>query len=160
MKSLLAISISISSVLTFFCPAAQAQYDSFNPPLGFYIDYDCSSQDGLEELGITLFTVQGGLFLASGESEFPEFWASSQELGPVADYNEFGEPWAWEYRFTDSSLNKSLSYDIVLLDQWGSDDSEYLKVTQYPPEVDGAPRAPVVLNYVCEVIGGGVNPFL
>ncbi|MEM9486613.1 MAG: hypothetical protein AAGA83_23310 [Cyanobacteria bacterium P01_F01_bin.116] len=160
MKQLFAISLGISSALAFFCPVAQAQYNSFNPPLGFYIDYACSSQEGLEELDITLFTTQGGLFLASGESDFPEFWAGSQELGPVADYNEFGEPWAWEYVFTGSSADETLSYDIVLLDQWNADDSEYLKMTQYPPAFDGVSRAPVVLNYVCEVTGGGVNPFM
>ncbi|MBT9315542.1 hypothetical protein [Leptothoe spongobia] len=160
MKPLLAISTSLSSALVFFCPVAQAQYDSFNPPLGFYIDYGCSSEEGLEQLDVTLFTTQGGLFLTSGESDFPEFWAGSQELGPIADYNEFGEPWAWEYQFTGSSEDEALSYDIVLLDQWNSDDSEYLKVTQYPPAFDGVPRAPVVLNYICEVTGGGVNPFL
>ncbi|MGD1855713.1 MAG: hypothetical protein ACFB2W_15855 [Leptolyngbyaceae cyanobacterium] len=158
MKSLLAISMGVGSTLALFCPAARAQYESFTPPLGFYLDYGCSSQEGLEELDVTLFTTQGGLFLSSGESDFPDFWAYSEALGPVADYDESGQPWAWEYEFTGSS--EALSYGIVLLDQWASDDSEYLKVTQYLPEVNNAPRAPIVMNYVCEVTGGGVNPLM
>ena len=160
MKPLLAISISISSALVFFCPTAQAQYDSFEPPLGFYVDYFCINEDGLGELNVELFTTQGGLFLASDDVDFPQFLGVSEELGPNADHNEFGEPWAWEYRFTGSSADQELSYDIVLLDQWDSDDNEYLRVTQYPPEFNEAPRAPVVLHYVCEVTRGGVNPFL
>lgn len=160
MKPLLALSVGISSALALFCTAAQAQYDSFNPPLGFYIDYGCSSQEGLGELDVTLFTTQGGLFLTSEESDFPEFWAGSRGRGPVADYDEFGEPWAWTYEFTGSSMDETVSYNIVLLDQWNADDSESLTVTQYPGESNGAPRAPVELNYSCEVTGGGVNPFL
>ncbi|MBX2865251.1 MAG: hypothetical protein KTR27_17005 [Leptolyngbyaceae cyanobacterium MAG.088] len=158
MKPLLAI--SVSAALTMFCPKAQAQYDSFNAPLGFYLDYGCASQEGLEDLTVTLFTAQGGLFLASKDEDFPQFWVGSRALGPLADYDEFGEPWAWEYTFTGHSEDEALSYDIVLLDQWDSDDSEYLQVTQYVPALEGNPRAPVVLNYVCEVTGGGVNPFL
>ncbi len=160
MKPSLTISISISAALTIVCPMAQAQYESFNPPLGFYLDYGCASQEGLGSLDVRLFTAQGGLFLTSEDSDFPQFWTGSRQLGPSADYNEFGEPWAWEYAFTGNSADDALSYDIVLLDYWDSDDSEYLKVTQYPPALEGAPRAPVVLNYVCEVTGGGVNPFL
>ena len=160
MKLFLAISVGISSILMFFCPVAQAQYDSFSPPLGFYIDYGCANQEGLDEMNVRLFTTQGGLFLASDESNFPEFWASSQGLEPVVDYNEFGEPWAWRYEFTGRSADEALSYDIMLLDQWGSDDTEFLNMTQYLPEIDGAPRAPVMLTYVCKVTGGGVNPFL
>ena len=158
MKPLLTISIGLSSVLALFGSAAQAQYDSFEPPFGFYMDYACSSQDGLDALNVELFTTQGGLFLASDDIAFPEFLGVSEELGPYADYNELGEPWAWEYQFTGSSEGGSLSYNIILLDQWDSDDSEYLRVTQYSPEFNGAPRAPVVLDYVCEVTGGGVNP--
>ncbi|MFG6103568.1 hypothetical protein U2F10_15020 [Leptothoe sp. EHU-05/26/07-4] len=160
MKPLLTISIGVGSALVFFGSATQAQYDSFEPPLGFYVDYVCSSQEGLEDLNVELFTTQGGLFLTSDERDFPQFLGVSDELSPYADYNEFGELWAWEYEFTGSSVDEQLFYDIVLLDQWNSDDSEYLRVTQYPPELDGAPRAPVVLNYVCEVTGAGVNPFL
>ncbi len=160
MKPLLAISIGISSVLALFSSAAQAQYDSFEPPLGFYVDYACSSQEGLGEINVELFTTQGGLFLTSDDIDFPEFLGVSEELGPYADYNQFGEPWAWEYQFTGSSADEELSYDIVLLDQWDSDDSEYLRVTQYSPRFNGTPRAPIVLDYVCEVTGGGVNPFL
>ncbi len=160
MKTLLAVSISLSSVWIGLCSTVQAQYDSFSPPLGFYLDYDCSNQEGLEQLSVRLLTAQGGLFLTSGESDFPQFLAASRALGPSVDYNEFGEPWAWEYEFTGRSGDETLSYDVVLLDQWNSDDSEYLRLTQYLPEFDGAPRAPVVLNYVCGVTGGGVNPFL
>ena len=111
----LTIALSISAAVLSNTPA-RAQYDTFEPPFGFYLNYQCD-----EDLSAKLWTSQGGLALTLEQSgQSLSTWALA---GPVAVLEEDDKP-AWKYVFQ----HPETEYEhIVLYDYWESDNAETLQ---------------------------------
>ena len=159
MKPMLSAAIGFGTALTVLGYAANAQspYDGFEPPLGFYMDYNCfdpdNSYSGFEA---TIYSSQGGLLLASDSGALVQ--GVTAEIMVPAIFDQGDIPYAWQYEFS-SHHESGDTMEMIFTDVWDRNDFDELTLTRYPAAFNGAPRAPQITEYVCQSVGGGVDPF-
>ena len=156
---ILSASIALSSILTTFGHAANAQspYEEFEPPLGFYVDYSCFDPNlSYSRFEATIYSSQGGLMLISDSDPLMNGSADDSQIPAIFD--QAGYPYAWQYKFM-AHHESGDTMEMIFTDVWDGNDFDELKFTRYPAEFNGAPRAPQVSEYMCQSISGGVNPF-
>ena len=138
-KIYIAFALSISTVGVITAPA-RAQYETFEPPFGFYLNYQCE-----DELAVKLWASQGGLALNLAQSgQEMATWALADPVAAPGN-NDY---MAWKYVFQHP---ESEDVHIVLYDYWYSDDEEGIQIVE-------ATNDQVLDSVTCRVIGGGVNP--